>query len=613
MRVVYSCVVDRGPKFFRQGLNLVHSLIAVGVKPENILVNLTPPASIYRPQYERLGCLVKDTIFFADKKYSNKVAQLRNAPRDVDFVVCCDTDILYMRNIEPDLRGKEGKVLGKVVDYDNPPIQIFRDIAALDPALPEIEEVPSDVNRQPTFSGNFNGGLYIIPGVHVAAFSEAWEEEALRLFHSQKCQEILGSYAWHIDQISFCFALAKLGLDYEYLPITFNFPLHMAVPEDRVTDPSDLKILHYHTAVEENGLPTEEIVVGKDLKLAVNDARENMRTLFYLDSQSEIREQMKQSKFTFLMGFHRSGTSLLTSGCEKIGYSVGNGGLLEASYDNPKGYYENRTLVRLNDLIMKALDSDWDDIFFSFDGRQNELLNKFAFQIEQFYRNEFLLSGADNYILKDPRTMQTYIIWKTVCEAVTKQSPEIVFVYRNPLECAESQEQRHKKSFQGAGDPFHFFGRELKETLLLWYVYTARFFSYLENEPMIVASYTDLIENPRATMQRISNWSGMSPDESALTEFEADFFDKDLRHHSRSKEELRKHTLDIPYVYEMFESLETLSKKPFISRHDIREFNRANAQPFAELLQYKFLGRLFSVPKRQWIHEKHMRQSRSRN
>ena len=81
MKIVYSCVVDGAPKIYRQALNWVLSLRAVGVKSCDILVNITPAAYVYRDEFERLGCTVRDTVFFADGKYCNKVAQLRNAPR----------------------------------------------------------------------------------------------------------------------------------------------------------------------------------------------------------------------------------------------------------------------------------------------------------------------------------------------------------------------------------------------------------------------------------------------------------------------------------------------------------------------------------------------------
>ncbi len=609
MKIIYSCVVDRSPKFYLQALMLVRSLRAVGVEPEDILINLTPSARVYRSEFEARGCTVRDTIFFADKKYSNKVAQLRNAPEDVDFVICCDTDLLFMRNIAPDLSGKEGKVVGKTVDFPNPPIDVLREIHALFDDLPEIRDVAADVNGEPTLAGNFNGGLYIIPGSHVRAFSRQWEHEALRLFHDSRVKTILGKFDWHIDQISFCFALNKLGLEYEALPIEYNFPLHFPVDKSRVKDPGILRILHYHDAVDENGLPDIKKVQGKSMKEAVSNVAEQLRTLIDLEAQQALADRLANHRVTFLIGFHRSGTSLMASGCGALGYSTGSGELMASSFDNPKGYFESKRLVKINEEIQKDLSSDWDDVFFSFGNRADELARKYRTKITEFLEREFLIEPHPNYLLKDPRIMQTYGLWRSVVRSMGLATPEIVFIYRNPMECAQSQLSRYSKSYKKEGSPFHFFGKDLKETLLLWYVYSVRFFLTVQNERMIVVRYSDLISKPVPTLHRVADWTGMGGDSDGISAFASEFLETGLRHNERTPEELRKATLGIPFVFKLFSQLEAMAKKPQTYPGDIRAIVEAHKEPFADLMQYDFLGRLFTVPKQKWIHERHMRAS----
>jgi hypothetical protein len=607
MKIIYSCVVDRDPKFYRQALNLVMSLRGVGIEAGHILVNLTPPAEIYRAEFERLGCLVRGTVLFADGKYCNKVAQLRNAPEDADFVICCDTDIMFLRDLAPDLEGKQGLVLGKIVDFDNPPIDRFRAVAALDPTLPEIAEVASDVNGAPTLAGNFNGGLYILPGAHLRTFSAAWEAEALRLYNTPEAQDILGEFGWHIDQISFCFTLNRLGLEYETLPITFNFPLHFAVGQARLKDPSQLRILHYHDAVDENFMPVADKVPGRDAKKFIADAVENLRFLFYMDDARAQAEQRACSRFTFLAGFHRSGTSLLASGCNSLGYSVGSGALLAAGDDNPKGYYENRSLVRINERIQRQVLSDWDDIFFSLGERADTVFHDVSPRISKFLEEEFLIDPAPNYLLKDPRILQTYRIWKESIQAMGHALPEIIFIFRNPLECANSQQRRYQNSYAGEGDPFHYFGADLRETLLLWYVYTMRFLMTLGGERMIAVSYADLLNDPATVLRRLGDWSGIEAEATEIERFVNEFFEKGLRHHQKSAEDLRKATLQIPYVFDLYKRLEPLGRKPQVTPRDIRSIVEHHSGPYAELMQLDFLGRLYTVPKQRWIHERYIR------
>lgn len=607
MRIVYSCVVDRNPRFFRQGMLLVRSLRAVGVPPGDILVNLTPAAQIYRKSFEALGCKVRDTIHFADGKYCNKVAQLRNAPDDAAFVVCCDTDLMFLRNIAPDLAGKEGLVLGKTVDFDNPPIERLRTAQHLIGSLSEITEVPADLNGKPTLAGNFNGGLYVLPGVHLRAFSSAWETEALALYQNPAVIQALGEFAWHIDQIAFCFALNRLGQRHEALPITYNYPLHFPVEAPVIDDPRDLRILHYHDAVDDSGLPYPINVTDTRITETVRDSVARLLTVVRLDLESRQAVDRADRRFTFLVGFHRSGTSLMASGCDALGYSIGSGELMEASFDNPKGYYENRRLVKINEQIHQDIDSDWDDIFFSFGDRGQRLAEDYRPVIQEFLTREFLLEPHPNYILKDPRMMQTYGIWRAAIKAMGMPPPDILFIYRNPLESAQSQQSRYIKTYEQDGAPFHFFGKDLHETLLLWYVCTVRFLLTLEDERIILVRYADLIARPRDTLRRVTDWAGLHADDHGIARFADDFLETGLRHHTRGPEDLRKAVLEFPFIHWLFQQLEDLAARPRVSAGELRAVADAHREPFADLMKFGFLGRLFTVPKRKWINERHMR------
>lgn len=609
MRIVYSCVVDRNPKFFRQGMLLVRSLCAVGVRAADIVVNLTPGARSYRPEFEAQGCVVRDTILFADGKYCNKVAQLRNAPEDADFIVCCDTDLLFLRNIAPDLVGKKGLVLGKVVDFDNPPIERLRAAQELIGGLPDIDEVPADLNGKPTLAGNFNGGLYILPGTHLRALSSAWEAEALALHGNPAVIEALGEFAWHIDQIAFCFALNRLGLRHQALPITFNYPLHFSV-DHHVDEPGDLRILHYHDAVDEFGLPHAGKVSDPAIAASVHNSVARLMTLIRRERQRRLASVRAGQRFTFLIGFHRSGTSLMASGCDALGYSIGSGELMEASFDNPKGYYENRRLVKINERIQEELNSDWDDIFFSFGGRRQVLAEAFSPVIREFLSQEFLAAPHPNYILKDPRMMQTHGIWRAAVRAMGIATPDIVFISRNPLECAQSQQSRYRKTFEKDGAPFHVFGKDLRETLLLWYAYTVRFLLTLEEERIILVRYPDLIAKPRETLRRVADWAGLRADSDGIARFCDDFLETGLRHHARDRADLRKAVLEFPFIADLFEKLEDLAARPHVTAVEMRAIGEAHREAFADLLRFDFLGRLFTVPKRKWIQERHMRARR---
>jgi hypothetical protein len=601
MRVVYSCVVDGAPKFVMQAFNLVLSLRAVGVAPERVLVNLTPHAAAHRRRFEAMGVRVRDTVFFADGKYCNKVAQLRNTPEDADVVVvCCDTDILFVNNIEPMLAENRGIVLGKIVDFANPPIEQLRAAVALvDPSL-RFEEALSDIDKQPTVVGNLNGGLYVLPAEHIPNLSKAWERYATDLFTHPKTDEVLREFAWHIDQIAFCCALNSLELPHVALPIEYNFPLHCRLPKYREASTPRLQVIHYHNAVDENWIPTT--AQGRDLGLnhQVMEATEALRTLWQLEAARDDEVRRASQHFTFVMGFHRSGTSLLTAGCERLGYSIGSGDLNASNIDNPRGYFENRRLVKLNEEIMRELESEWDDILFSFDGRQAETEEKFLVPIQHFIEQEFLCFKSARYVLKDPRTMQTYGVWRGAFRRIGLATPEIVFISRNPLECAESQVARYQTFYLDKHDPAHFFGRELIETCLLWYAYNVRFLMTLEDERIVFVRYNDLMDTPASVLGKIAKWAGLDPGAASLTTYANEFLDKGLRHHHRNRADLQAATRLYPQVADLYAQLDALAGREHVPPSTIRWIVERHRDSYAELMHYAFLGRLMAVPRLKW-------------
>ena len=74
---------------------------------------------------------------------------------------------------------------------------------------------------------------------------------------------------------------------------------------------------------------------------------------------------MKQ--IIFVLGMHRTGTSLLTA-CiyHMLGLNSEEDGdnLMKATKDNPRGYFEDVRIVNLNEKILTALGYSWDTALF---------------------------------------------------------------------------------------------------------------------------------------------------------------------------------------------------------------------------------------------------------
>jgi len=107
----------------------------------------------------------------------------------------------------------------------------------------------------------------------------------------------------------------------------------------------------------------------------------------------------------FIIGMHRSGTSMITGILHKCGLELG-GNLLMHGKDNPKGHFESREFIRINQEILARNGGRWNsppkNIHFH-SGLKNDMrrfVNKFDPQ---------KISG-----FKDPRVCLTFPLWYRV-------------------------------------------------------------------------------------------------------------------------------------------------------------------------------------------------------
>ena len=63
----------------------------------------------------------------------------------------------------------------------------------------------------------------------------------------------------------------------------------------------------------------------------------------------------------FVLGMHRSGTSAVARAVSLLGFSLGDqADLIPPGPDNPRGFWESKSLVVLNDELLSALGGSWD-------------------------------------------------------------------------------------------------------------------------------------------------------------------------------------------------------------------------------------------------------------
>ncbi len=180
--------------------------------------------------------------FDARSPHSNKIRQCESDFADAGRVILTDVDIVFARR--PPLDQIKGTVAGKLVDGPNPSIETLDCIFA-EAGIPRPEVCSSVFSGAQkgwvafdTLLGNFNGGLYVIDTVRLPVLGVRWAHWA----HWLLDRSVLEQWRVHVDQVSFCLALAESGLEADVLTDAWNFPTHCGVP------PSEREpiVLHHH-------------------------------------------------------------------------------------------------------------------------------------------------------------------------------------------------------------------------------------------------------------------------------------------------------------------------------------------------------------------------------
>lgn len=142
----------------------------------------------------------------------------------------------------------------------------------------------------------------------------------------------------------------------------------------------------------------------------------------------------------FILGMHRSGTSMLSGLLiEGFGYHTGEP-LLPPHSTNEKGFYELIPFVNQNDAFMLDEGIYWHSATI---GRYEDL--KEIKLTEDGVQTQKILNDPTNvpWLLKDPRICITLRSWLPLINS----KPAAVFTYRHPLEVAMSLEKRESGHF----------------------------------------------------------------------------------------------------------------------------------------------------------------------
>jgi len=138
------------------------------------------------------------------------------------------------------------------------------------------------------------------------------------------------------------------------------------------------------------------------------------------------------------MGCHRSGTSLVTGILQRCGLHVGRNLLMHAK-DNPKGHYEEKRFLNLNNQLLIRNGGSWHKppASISYQGLRKSMIE---FLNRDEWKREFV--GW-----KDPRICLTFPLWH---ELIHPEKIKIIYIQRPLEEIAQSLVKRNGFSYRKA-------------------------------------------------------------------------------------------------------------------------------------------------------------------
>lgn len=238
-----------------------------------------------------------------------------------------------------------------------------------------------------------------------------------------------------------------------------------------------------------------------------------------------------------VLGPHRSGTSVVTRALQCTGADLGRR-LLEPNDDNPKGFFENASVVTFNDRLLKHIGICWDYLG-PVGNRATDALSADAWLAEALALIDAEFGASRLIAIKDPRLCLLAPFW---AQALSSAGFDIdhILVLRHPGECASSQGARQRR------DPaFHFVGDDLESGLLLWARYMHEALRHLANRSMAIASYQRFVSDPERELSKMASALDLQAEPSAVQDFSRSFLDPALhRHHGAALDTQHESRLD---------------------------------------------------------------------
>jgi|SRR5579862_2982169 len=222
------------------------------------------------------------------------------------------------------------------------------------------------------------------------------------------------------------------------------------------------------------------------------------------------------SRAVCVIGMHRSGTSAVARGVNALCVDLGNN-FFDLQADNPTGYWEDKTIVGINQQMLEELNLKWDDTTpIASERFMHHRIRLLRLKAVRYLNENFMSRPLWGF--KDPRTIRLLPFWVA---ALRDCSAEVAYVVaiRHPRSVAASLFRRQEITSAKADR--------------LWLAHNVPFLHELRDEPLVVVDYDLLMREPRAQLERIARSLGLRLDGAGAREMErfaSDFLDERMRH-----------------------------------------------------------------------------------
>ncbi len=268
-----------------------------------------------------------------------------------------------------------------------------------------------------------------------------------------------------------------------------------------------------------------------------------------------IPVKLHQSKRLFVVaGMHRSGTSAITRGLQVFGIPLGDK-LFPSGYDNPKGFWEDRDTLNLNEELLTTLGAAYDSLGLINKIDLNDVSIQRLFQQAVALINDKLEQNNGLFGFKDPRTSRLLPFWKEVfrtCECEVNY----ILATRNPLSIAQSLSSRNNF--------------EIEKSYLLWLEHVIEGISETTHCNRIFVDYDNLMTDAGKELQKIALAFQLEIDPGELAIFVTEFLDQELRHSQYKESDIHNNDSVPQMVRDVYKTLNGLTETMEFDDADIR-------------------------------------------